>query len=284
MKRQLKHEAWLALAALVVIALLGACRQCPPCPPTDISMEESPTPTVTLTPTATPTPPESPTRANELWVNSYPAGAEVYLEPATVDIYDLELEDVMQGENLLGTTPLTHELSEGTYYLVTSFTPDLFTAAGYDLPTYSDLSFDDAFPFDGNPSQSMSFIDGEEIERFSKIYRLMKDPRSPEALISIALPLPTNQRGQPKPVLYPTLATVDPLPVSYTFDDAIVKQAIEDNLSEHNLTTMVGPSMVDEMVEVLLRVGKVKLDTSDVDLIIQMNGTYTSSFSITVYE
>lgn len=231
-------------------------------------------------PTCTPSPNDE---DNELWVNSYPTGAEVYLVPATVDIYDLELEDVMQAENLLGTAPLTHELSAGTYYVVTSFTPDLFTAAGYDLPTYSDPSFDDAFPFDGGLSQSMSFIRGQEIERFSKIYRLIKDPRSPEALISIALPLPANQRGQPKPVLYPTLATVEALPVSYTFDDAIVSQAIEDSLRDNSLAAMVGQSMVDEMVGVLLRVGKVKLDTSDVDLIIQMYGTHKSTFSITVY-
>lgn len=269
MKRQLKHEAWLALAALVVVALLGACVQCPSCPP--CPPEESPTRE------------EERNRTNELWVNSYPAGAEVYLVPGTVSGQYPKLDNVMQTKNLLGTAPLTHELSAGTYYVVTSFTPDLFTAAGYDLPTYSDPSFDDAFPFDGNPSQSMSFTNGEEIERFSKIYRLIKDPRSPEVLISIALPLPENQRGQPKPVLYPTLATVEALPVSYIFDDAIVRRAIEDDLRDNNLTAMVGPSMVDEMVEVLLRVGKVKLGTSHVDLIIQINGTDTSSFSITVY-
>ena len=246
----------------------------------------TPTPTHTPTPAHTPTPTHTPTPGeglSDVRISSCPPGAEVYLVPATVEVDELKLENVIQTDNLLGTAPMTYELSPGAYYVVTVFTPDLFAASGYELPTLSDPSFDYAFPFDGNPFQSMSFIDGEEIERISKVYRVMKGARSSEALISIALPLPENQRGQQEPALYPTLATVEALPVSYTFDDAIVARAIEDDLSEYNLTAMVGPSMVDEMIEVLLRVGKVKLDTGDVDLIICMHGTDTTSFSISVY-
>jgi len=203
--------------------------------------------------------------------------------PATVDVYDLDLEDVLHVDNLLGTAPLTYELSPGMYYVITVFTPDLFAAIGYDLPSVSDPTYNDAFPFDGNLSQSMSFIGGEEIGRISKIYRLNKDAGRSETLISIALPLPETQREQQKPVLYPTFATVEALPIEYTFDAAVVGRAIEDNLNKYNLTAIVGPTMVDEMVEVLLRVGKVKLDTDDVDLIIYMQGTDTGNFSIVVY-
>ena len=220
---------------------------------------------------------------NDVWFNSYPAGAEVYVIPATVDIYDLELDEIVKANNLLGTTPLNYDFSAGMYYVVSVFTPELFSAVGYELPTLSDPTFDLAFPFDGNLSQSMSYIDGEEIERFSKVYRLNKGSGNSDALVSIALPLPKNQRGQSKPALYPTLATVEALPVSYTFIDTDVRRAIEDNLEKSKLTAIVSPDMVDEMIEVLLRVGKVKLDTSDVDLIIQMKGTDSPSFSITTY-
>lgn len=219
----------------------------------------------------------------ELGISSYPPNAEVYLVPATVDVYDLELDDVVRPENLIGAAPLTYELSPGMYYLVTVFTPDLFAAIGYDLPSVSDPTYNDAFPFDGNLSQSMSFIGGEEIGRISKIYRLNKDAGRSETLISIALPLPEKQRGQQKPVLYPTFATVEALPTGYTFDAAVVGRAIQDNLDKYDLAAIVGPAMVDEMVEVLLRVGKVKLDTNDVDLIIYMQGTDTGNFSIVVY-
>ncbi len=256
---------------------------------TPLPSKPSSVPTTVVSPsstTAVPTPTASVEGLadNEVRISSYPPGAEVYLVPATVEIYDLKLEDVMQTDNILGTAPLNYELSPGNYYVVTVFTPDLFDAAGYDLPTPSDPTFDYAFPFDGNLSQTISFIGGEEIERISKIYRLIGEARSSKGLISIALPLPEHQRGQQELVLYPTLATVESLPVSYTFDDTNVVPAIEDILSKHNLNTMVGPSMVAEMIEVLLRVGKVRLDTSDIDLIIQMDGTDKSSFSITVYE
>jgi hypothetical protein len=290
-KSEMSKKRGLSILAVLTAALIiSGCgstnRLLTPLPLTPSSVPTTVVPPTSTTAAPGPTPIASGEglAENEVRISSYPPSAEVYLVPATVDIYDLELEDIMQTDNLLGTAPLTYELSPGTYYVVTVFTPDLFAAARYDLPTLSDPTFDYAFPFDGNLSQSMSFIGGEEIERISKIYRLIKGARNSEALISIALPLPENQRGQQKPVLYPTLATVEALPVSYTFDDAVVRRAIEDNLSEHNLTTTVGPSMVDEMVEVLLRVGKVKLDTSDVDLIIDMHGTDTSSFSISVYE
>ncbi|KPL16253.1 MAG: hypothetical protein AMJ93_15970 [Anaerolineae bacterium SM23_84] len=201
-------------------------------------------------------------------VNSYPAGAEIYLVPATVGIAQVDLDDVMLAGNRLGTAPLIHKLAAGTYYVATSFTPDLFTAAGYQLPTLSDPTFDDAFPFDGNAIQSTSFIAGDAIERLSKLYRVIMRAGESEALISIALPLPENQRGRLEPVLYPTLATVEALPICYTFHERM-RDSIEKSLSENDLT--VGSSMVDEMVGVLLRVGKVKLDTSAVDLTVQID-------------
>ena len=220
---------------------------------------------------------------DQVTISSYPPGAEVYIVPATVDIYDLKLDDVVNPSNLFGTTPLTDDLSTGNYFVIVVFSPDLFTDFGYNLPSRSDATFDGAFPFDGNPSQSMTFSEGEYIDSFTKIYRLYKDAGRSESLISIALPLPENQRGQQKPVIYPTLATVESLSASYSFKTTTVEQAIEDSLKDYNLTSSVDPAMVSEMVEVLLRVGKVKLDTSDVDFIVHMHGTGSSSFSITTY-
>jgi hypothetical protein len=279
------------LVVLTAAIIVGGCSSVVPL------LEDTPTVTAMVTATSTRGPKANPTSTRtpapsgiggvladgEARISSYPPGAEVYLVPAQVSVRDFDVDDVLEQENPLGTAPLTTELSPGEYYVVTVFTPGLFAAAGYDLPRVSDPTFDYAFPFDGNPTQSMSFVDGEEIERISKTYRLMKRAGNSEALISIALPLPENQRGQQKPTLYPTLATVEALRVSYTFDDSLVRPAIEDALEENNLATMIDASMVDEMIEVLLRVGKVKLDTSDIDLLIQMHGTDTNRFSITVY-
>ena len=221
---------------------------------------------------------------NDVWINSYPTGAEIYLVPATVSIYDLVLEDVMTPQNLLGNAPLTHELPPGKYFVVAMFSSDIFIASGYALPKQSDPTFEYAFPFDGNLSQSLSFIGGEEIGSLSKTYWLMKGAHGSESLISIALPLPESQRGEANPTLYPTLATVESIPPSYTFKEDAMRRAIEDNLRKNHLTTTVDSEMVDEMIDVLQRVGKVKLDTDAVDMIVQMKGIEAGDFSISIYE
>ena len=219
---------------------------------------------------------------NGLWINTYPAGAEVYVVPATVSHYDLELDDVIQPQNFVGIAPLTHQLATGMYYVVTTFQSDLYAAAGYSLPVESDPTFRDAFPFDGNLFHNTSFVGGKEIKSISKVYRIDIDSHRLEALTSIALPLPEDQRGQSKPNVYPTLATVESIPASFTFKPTIMKDAIEESLVKNNLSSTVDQSLVGEMVEVLLRVGKVKLDTNDIDLIIQINEA-EDTFSILTY-
>ncbi len=214
-----------------------------------------------------------------VWINSYPTGAEVYLLPAKIDIDTPKLEDVVKSDNLLGVTPLTYELHTEEYYVVTVFVPELFV--NVDLPTQSDPAFDKAFPFDGNYSHTMVTSKVGNIQSFSKLYRLTKSISHSDTLISIALPLPENYRGQPKPVMYPILDMVETLPVSYK-SVVSIKQSIEKELSKHNLTAPVGSDMVDEMIEILLRVGKVKLDTDEITLTTWMHGTDTTTYSTTV--
>lgn len=227
-----------------------------------------------------------PTRPNfpdsGLWVDSYPPGADVYVIPATVDMYNLEIEDVVQPDNFIGTSPVADQLPSGDYYVVTSFSPELFSTYGYQLPVETDPTFDDAFPFDGNLFHNMTFIEGTEIGSISKVYRVDISNRYLTALTSIALPLPEHQRGQPRPTIYPTLATVNAFAPSFTFKETVMQQAIEESLVKNNLASQVEPALVTEMVEVLLRVGKVKLDTGDIDIIIQINEA-DESFSIITF-
>ncbi len=220
---------------------------------------------------------------SELWVNSYPTGAAVYLAPADVSIYDLEISEIMTADNLIGDTPLTVDLPPGNYYIVTSFPAGLYTGSGVDIPANTDPTFDQAFPFDGNRSQTISFSGGVEVESLSKVYQVFKMAGSSKAMISVALPLPSQERGQPNPSIYPTLKTVQDLPAVYEFTGDSVKGSIEDNLKEHDLTQVVSPALVDEMLAVLAHVGKVKLDTDEVDLIVQLNGLAGRTYSITVF-
>jgi hypothetical protein len=227
---------------------------------------------------------ENPPADNEIWINTYPPGAEIYLVPATSSIYDLILEDVIKPGNLIGNAPVTYELSAGSYFIIAMFPAEIFISSGYSLPKQSDPTFEYAFPFDGNFSQNFTFADGEEIDSISKMYRLVKVARNAESLISIALPLPEEQRGQRKPTLYPTMATVESIPAHYDFQEEGVRRAINDNLRKNNMLSAIEPVMIDEMIEVLHRVGKVKLDTDGADLIVQMMSPGSKNFSISVYE
>jgi hypothetical protein len=269
------------------ILFLSSCEMpVPPVVPTaPLNLTDSlpPTPTTTPRPTITPRPTTSGTEnmpGDETWINSYPQGAQIYAIPVTVSIQQLELDDVVRPENLLGAAPIKHKFSPGMYYLVASFDADLYPEIGIRLPAYSDPSYDYAFPFDGNRFQSMSFSEGEYIERISKVYQI--DARD-ETLISIALPLAEQDRGLPRPNIYPTLNTVESLSASFTFNDSVIANAIQENLNQYNLTNIVSSNLVDEMVEVLRRVGKVRLDTNDVDMIVQLNDPDTGTFSISIY-
>lgn len=220
---------------------------------------------------------------SDVWINSHPSGASVYIVPADVEVYDLELDDVMTPVNLFGQTPLTQALSPGNYYVVVNFPAALFEAEGVTLPGYSDPTYDFAFPFDGNVSSSMTFSGGEEIAGITRIYRLSKSAGRSAALVSISLPLPESERSQSLPSIYPTLATVASLSADYYLEADVMRNSIKDDLQEHGLNE-VDDAMVDEMVEVLQRAGKVKLNTDTVDLIIQLGGFDSSTFIVSAYQ
>ena len=287
-KKTLQVFAGLLIAvALVWSGYQLAIREIQPASPTIAEIIE-PTPDhipekSTSAPTI-PIPITTPADDDSVWINSHPAGADVYIIPATVNLNDLRIEDIKQANNLVGTTPLTLKLSAGNYYVLTLFPAELYNLNGYELPAYSSPTYQNALPSDGSLIQSVSFSGGEYIKDLSRVYRLYKNSDASETLISIALPLPENQRSLAMPFIYPTLATVDTLPVTYTFTETHIRNAIESNLDEHNLGRVVNAGMSDEILQVLSYVGKVVLETDSVRIIIQLNGQTHSSFSIAVYQ
>jgi hypothetical protein len=255
--------------------------------------KEEPTPTerpvtpeqLPETPTKQPVPPTQRSDSDgNVWINSHPAGAEVFIVPATVDIYDLEIKDVQMPENSVGITPLSMDLSTGSYYVLTLFPAELFSELGVELPSYSSPGYDDAFPSDGSLVSSASFTGGEFIKDLSRLYQLRIDQGRTMALISLAFPLPVDQRYTTSPAIYPTLETVAFLPNSYNLNENGMRNAIESDLTKYNLTGTVKTEMVDDMIEVLKRVGKVYLKTDAVRFIIQLGGFEESTFTVSVYQ
>ncbi len=219
-----------------------------------------------------------------VWINSHPVGASVYLIPATVSLNDLRVDDIQQEKNLIGVTPLIYELPAGNYYLLTAFPEELYMENGFELPVYSSPTYRDAFPSDGNLIHSASFSDGEHVKEVARVYRLYKDAGSAQALISVVLPLPEGQRDHSMPYIYPTADLVSSLPVSYSFTEENVRNAIESNLSELNLTGEISASMLNEMLTVLSHTGKVVLETTPARIVVQLNGQNQGNFTITVYQ
>jgi hypothetical protein len=217
-----------------------------------------------------------------VWVDSYPSGANVYVIPALIDLDELRLEDIVKPENLKGSTPLAFDLPRGDYYAAFSYSADVYAASGITLPTYSSPAFEGAFPFEGNLMTSTSLSNGEYISSVEKVYRLNKQGNSSESLISVALPLAEGEQSALRPSIYPQATTVSSLPVNFTFKEDVLRGAIEDDLARYNLTGQVGAEMVDSMVEVLQKVGKIILNTDTVRIIIQMGADDT--FTITIYE
>ena len=75
---------------------------------TDIPNREPTKPTNTLPPQPTAW---NNTDGRGIWINSHQPGAQVYIIPARVELHDLKVEDVQTSENLVGTTPLSLDLS-----------------------------------------------------------------------------------------------------------------------------------------------------------------------------
>lgn len=251
------------------------------------------TPTLTVEHNVSPEPTKTPTRtqtqtgtnpSGNVWVNSYPVGAEVYIVPSIVDLNDLDLDDIYKPENKAGTTPLYLDLKEGSYYALTYFPAELYDKLGVELPVLSSPSYRQAFPFDGSLIHSASYREGEYINDISRVYRILIESDRTESLISVALPLPENERQYSKPFIYPTLGTVHMLSVDYDFKYDVMLSAIKDNLNKYNLSGVVSDTMVNEMIEVLSHAGKVVLNTDNMRMIVQMAGPDDNTFTITIYQ
>ncbi len=221
---------------------------------------------------------------NEAWINTYPSGAMIYIVTAKESLSDVEVTDIVKSENLVGTAPVIFELPPGSYYLVAQFSSNLFASGGFSLPNAFDSTFDDAFPFDGNSINQFSYNADDSIASISKLYRLDKRSGDPKSLICIALPVPENERLSSGATLYPSLAAISSLPISFDYVETSMRESIVRALSDTGLDFVIGEDVILEMMEVLLRVGKVKLDTDQVDIIVQMSNFGQSGWSTSVYQ
>lgn len=220
---------------------------------------------------------------DEVWFNSHPGGAEVYVVPLQVDLYDVELDDIIQPQNLVGNCPVVASMQPGNYYVVFKFSADLFQSEGLVLPLGSDPTFSESLPFDGNPIKQTTYGANDAVETISKLYSLTKKAGNAEALISLAVPVPEGERLASTPRLYPSMTAVGSLPIQYGFNESTMRDSIQRDLQEQNLTSAIGSDMIDEMIAVLLRVGKVKLDTDSIDIYIQMIGFSGNGWTVTIY-
>jgi len=243
--------------------------------------ENDVTPGITRTPTQK-QPGTNP--SGNVWINSYPVGAEVYIVPSIVDLNNLNVDDIYQPENKAGTAPLYLDLKNGSYYGLTFFPAELYDKLGVELPVLSSPSYREAFPSDGDLIHSVSYREGEYINDISRVYRISIDTDREVSLISVALPLPENERQYNIPFIYPTLGTVRMLPVDYDFEHDVMRRAIKDTLNEYNLSGAVSDTMVDEMIEVLSHAGKVILKTNTIRMMVQMSGFGDNSFNISIYQ
>lgn len=292
----MRKSMFLLNTVLVLSLALAACSKlCPPVKETVVVTKEvtrevtvvviatpepSPTtPTPSPTP-ATPTPSPTPDGTAQLWVASLPGGASVYLCPGSPEGCE-SLEDLPQAKYLLGSTPLATEVSPGQYLLAVVVTVDQIKSAGFEMLPSSHPLFNDAFEWDGNMSWTVTYQHGE-VASAAKTYLLRKEAGKSKALVSILIPLPEDKVEQSPPYLYPSLDMVDSLPKTYTVNETDVTSGISDNLGDQNLTGIVPSDMVKDMVQVLYRVGKVKLQADGVEMIVQMSGPRTQSFSIQV--
>jgi hypothetical protein len=164
----------------------------------------------------TTSPPKSQSiKGDQLWVNSFPEGACVYLIPGPVDDYTTG-DDLMKDEYYVGTAPLLITVNPGLYELVMVVPVSEIESAGFDV-----LSADeplDRFEFDGNNPHGMTYDNGEP-DLFYKIYTLKKLAGEYEALVTILLPVPEDELEHTVPYLYPSLNMVGFLPKRYNVDE-----------------------------------------------------------------
>lgn len=220
---------------------------------------------------------------DEVWFNSHPRAAEVYVIPQLVDLYDVKIDEIIQPMNMIGSCPVIDNLLPGEYYVVFVYTSDLYEDDGLVLPPGSDPTFAESLPFDGNSIKQTSFGENESVKSIRKLYTLSKSTDESTALISLAVPVPEGERYSELPLIYPSMMAVGSLPIRYGFDESSMRESIQKDLDKQNLTSIITSDMIDEMIAVLLRVGKVKLTTGEIDILIQMNGFSGNGWSVTVY-
>ena len=220
---------------------------------------------------------------DEVWFNSHPNGADVYVIPQLVDLYDVKIDEIIQPIHMVGSCPVIDELLPGEYYVVFVYTSALYEQDGLVLPPGSDPTFAESLPFDGNSIKQTSFGENESVKSIRKLYTLSKTAGDSNALISLAVPVPEGERHSSLPSIYPSITAVSSLPIQYGFNELSIRESVQKELENQNLISIITSDMIDEMINVLLRVGKVKLTTGEIDILIQMNGYSGNGWSVTVY-
>lgn len=221
---------------------------------------------------------------DEAWINSYPIGAKIFLVEATTSLSAIEIPDVATSANFVGIAPVIFEIPPGNYYLVAEFGSSLFDSGGFLLPSGTDPTFDGAFPFDGNSINQFMYNDDDSVATIRKLYRLEKRAGDPEPLICIAVPVPENERQLSGITVYPSLAAVKDLPVSFDYVEDSMRASITQATKDTELMGLVGEDVIDEMLAVLLRVGKVRLSSGNAAVIVQMSNFGKSGWATSVYE
>jgi hypothetical protein len=222
-----------------------------------------------------------------LWVTSFPEGAKVYMATGTrSDYYNMEL---IQDKYLHGSTPITFDTKPGQYLIAVVISADKLEDMGYpveQLPDDTEYGPDlsDLFEFDGNFVSILKYDETQpgRLSYFAKVYELQKTEDN-VALVSILSPIDQEEYPQPLPHLYPSLNMVSSVESSYFIHESDMVDGITETLTEQGLKGKVGTAMVNEMVEVVSRVGKVVLFCPNyTEIIVQIIKPETGDFMIQV--
>jgi hypothetical protein len=119
--------------------------------------------------------------ADEVWITSIPAGADVYVQPYRPDILPSHTTDPAAYR---GKTPLRFVLPPGSYWLEIALDVEVFSA--YFTPPYDDAQFEP----DGAASEALlfrPFTPGEK-RRVLRYYRLEKQAAQGQTLIALFHP------------------------------------------------------------------------------------------------
>ena len=206
----------------------------------------------------------------------------VYLLPdSPLDANTLESLP-LEVEHFLGFTPVMTDVDPGQYLVVVVISAIQIEKEGFWLPL-------EPFPFresdlerDGEATSVYWYDTNQNLAMLGRIYRIKKEALTPEILISILVPQIENETH--KPYLYPSLDMVTLQPDRYTVTSTSVINAIENVLDDEELKNILTEDLISDIVKVLQKVGKVKLQTDEVGIIVQIKGDITDDYSIQIIE